>query len=69
VFGNPVVCEVDNGVMTPVTLPDCNLAFPAAFTYTVTLKLEGADQDLVVNSVVISKSLYPTGTCDVSEFV
>jgi len=69
VFGNPVVVEVYAGVMVPVVLPDTNLAFPTSFTYTVTLRLEGADSDLVVGSVEISRLLYPSATCDLSELL
>lgn len=69
VYDNPAVAQVLAGVMTPVTLPDSTLAFAAAFTYTVALKLEGADSDVVVSGVTISKSVFASGTCDVSQLV
>lgn len=69
VFSNPAVAQIFGGVMTPVTLPDSALALAASFTYTVKLKLEGADSDLVVSNVVISKNVYPSGTCDLSQLV
>lgn len=68
VFENPVVARVYQGVMDTVSLPDCNLAFAAAFTYTVTLRLE-AFGVTSFSSVVISKTRFPSGTCDLSQLV
>jgi hypothetical protein len=68
-YDNPVVAEIFAGVMAQVVLPDSTLAFPVSFTYTVKLKLEGADADVVVSGVTISKSVFPSGTCDLSQLV
>jgi hypothetical protein len=68
VFENPAVQQVYQGVMVPVSLPDSQLAFAAAFTYTITLKIEGFS-DLVFSGVQISRSRFPSGTCDLSQLV
>lgn len=68
VFENPAIQQVYNGVMTEVRLPDSQLAFASTFTYTITLKIEGFT-DLIFSAVQISRSRFPSGTCDLSQLV
>lgn len=68
VFENPAIAQVYQGVMTPVVLADSQLAFAAPFTYAITLKIEGFN-DQVFSSVVISRSRFPSYTCDLSQLV
>lgn len=68
VLENPVVAQVYQGVMNPVSLPDSQVAFASAFTYTITLKIEGFS-DLIFSAVVIGRNRFPAGTCDLSQLV
>jgi hypothetical protein len=56
-FEGPAVTEVVNGVMTPVTLPDCQHALGTAFSYTVTVRAEGAAPYQVTTSAITGSTV------------
>lgn len=67
-FENPVIADVQNGVMTPVKVPDSHHAQASNFTYTVTVKLEGR-ASVVYPGIVISIDTYPSGTVDIAQLL
>lgn len=51
-FENPAVAEIISGVMTQVTLPDCQSSLGSPFTYTVTVRPAGGSPYQAVTSAV-----------------